>query len=279
MTHERIYLDPTDDRVWIDTYLLDLCVQPHPAILIMPGGAYCSICDDREGEPIALAFAAMGYHAFVLHYRVGREGDVYPCQLTDAARAMLYIRQHAEALRLDPARVYAAGFSAGGHLCGCLATVDRDPALLAALGTTAETVRPTAVALAYPVVTLRGDTHLPTFLHLLGRAEPTFTEQERQCLSLESRLGEATAPMYLWHTAEDEAVPPVGTLRLAEALLRAHIPMQLSIFPYGPHGVALANTVTARSPLSTGGDVQPAAQGWVGAADAFFKSLKSRSCS
>ena len=38
-----------------------------PAVLVCPGGAYLG-CSDREGEPVALRFAAMGYHAFVLRY-------------------------------------------------------------------------------------------------------------------------------------------------------------------------------------------------------------------
>ena len=38
-----------------------------PAVLICPGGAYLN-CSDREAEPVALRFAAMGYHAFVLRY-------------------------------------------------------------------------------------------------------------------------------------------------------------------------------------------------------------------
>ena len=38
-----------------------------PAMLVVPGGGrrYCS---DREGEPVALAYMAQGFNAFVLRY-------------------------------------------------------------------------------------------------------------------------------------------------------------------------------------------------------------------
>ena len=41
-----------------------------PAALIFPGGGY-QYCSDREAEPVALAYLAEGYNAFVLRYTVG----------------------------------------------------------------------------------------------------------------------------------------------------------------------------------------------------------------
>lgn len=40
-----------------------------PAMLIMPGGAYC-MCSDREGEPVAIKFLDAGFVSFVLSYSV-----------------------------------------------------------------------------------------------------------------------------------------------------------------------------------------------------------------
>ncbi len=54
--------------VWGDSPEL-LKGKARPAVLICPGGGYFSCCD-REAEPVAFAFAAMGYHTFVLRYSV-----------------------------------------------------------------------------------------------------------------------------------------------------------------------------------------------------------------
>ncbi len=62
--------------VWMDSPDL-LAGKKRPAVLICPGGGYFN-CSDREAEPIALRFAAMGYHAFVLRYSTYTEGGAFP---------------------------------------------------------------------------------------------------------------------------------------------------------------------------------------------------------
>jgi acetyl esterase/lipase len=61
---------------------------------------------------------------FVLRYRLLREdadgnsiGYTRDDALADAAAAMTYIRQHAGEYGVDPGKVGAMGFSAGGDLC------------------------------------------------------------------------------------------------------------------------------------------------------------------
>lgn len=65
MLVEKIQLDDNNPNVTLTTYVLDDSVElsagkKRPAILICLGGAYLN-CFDREGEPVALRFAAMGY--------------------------------------------------------------------------------------------------------------------------------------------------------------------------------------------------------------------------
>ena len=71
-----------------------------PSIIVCPGGGYTFV-SDREGEPVALAFAARGYNAFVLKYSVAPAH--YPTQLAEAAAAaaMDLAGETAEALRLQ----------------------------------------------------------------------------------------------------------------------------------------------------------------------------------
>ena len=50
--------------------------MPHfrqrPLVLVVPGGGYTHV-SPRESDPVALQFAAAGYHTAVLHYAVGGE--------------------------------------------------------------------------------------------------------------------------------------------------------------------------------------------------------------
>ncbi len=271
MKHERIYLNPSDDRVFIDTYITELG-KNKDAMLVIPGGGYTAVCTEREGEPVALEFVSQGYNAFVLNYRVGREGDVFPCQLLDAAAAMIYIRDHAEEFKINKNRVFALGFSAGGHLCGTLATMYDYPEVKAAFGDDYKKVRPTGVTLCYPVVTMDQPTHAFSFEHLLGKPESEFTDAENQRYSLEKIVNSETAPMFVWHTVEDTLVPINGSLKLALSLTDNKVPYRMTVLPYGPHGLVLSTKVTeAGNPEY----VHPFGVCWVKQAVEWMETLKS----
>ena len=87
-----------------------------PAILVLPGGGY-EFVSQREAEPVAIEYYREGFDAFVLDYDVAPDAH-YPCQIKEAAMAMMYIRKNAEELDVLPDKIAEIGFSAGGHLCG-----------------------------------------------------------------------------------------------------------------------------------------------------------------
>ena len=103
----------------LDGYILDCELllgqeKSRPAIVVIPGGGYL-YCSPREGEPVALAYAARGFHAFILRYSVGWDAaDFSP--LNEVSWAIGYIREHAAQWHIDPDKIAACGFSAGGHL-------------------------------------------------------------------------------------------------------------------------------------------------------------------
>ena len=270
MRHERIYLNENDERVFIDTYISDHG-DMKDALLVIPGGGYGTVCTDREGEPIALDFFAKGYNCFVLNYRCGRETDRYPAQIIDAGSAMIYIKEHSEEFKINPKRVFAVGFSAGGHLCGSLATMFEYPEVKEAFGEKAAMIRPTGVILAYPVTITRDNTHAPSFKNLTGKPLSEFTDAERDKFSLDTAVTENTSPMFLWHTVEDQLVPVEGTLKLGLALTKAKVPYKMSIYPYGPHGIALGTKITYTGAPS----LQPLADSWTSEADAWMQSIAS----
>lgn len=266
--NERITLSD-DGRAYIDTYVTyNTSKTLRPAVLILPGGGYHGV-SPREGEPIALAFLAKGYNAFVLQYRVGEVGDVYPKQMVDASRAMLHIRENAEKYGIIPDKVYVLGFSAGGHLAGSLATMYDDPELLEILGVSSADIRPDAAVLCYPVITAYEPTHKGSFKNLLGKEFEEITDAEREKFSIEKRVNLNTPPMFIWHTAKDKGVPPVGSLRLTEKLIELDIAVTTRIYPYGGHGLSLGNGDTASAP----NHIQPIAAKWIDEATEFLATL------
>ena len=262
---KRIYLSDENDSVYIDAYLHSDNVA-RPAMLVIPGGGYGMVCEDREGEPIAKAFYERGYNSFVLNYRVAPAR--YPAPLLDGARAIAYVRSHADELRLLNGRVATVGFSAGGHLVGLLATHYERAAEL--LCVNADLVKPTASIYAYPVVSCRCPSHGGSFENLSGKPLSEFTDEDKELYSIECGVKADTPPAFIWHTATDEAVPVYGSLLLAEAYVRACVPISLHIYPYGTHGVALGNEITK---CGNPAWIQPLAQGWVDYASEFLKTV------
>lgn len=270
MLHERVYLDKSDDRVYIDTYVVNDRSHKHPAMLVIPGGGYSQVCTDREGEPIALSFVAKGFNAFVLNYRVG-SFDVYPNQLIDASRAIVHIRDNADKYAIDKEHVYAVGFSAGGHLAGSLAIMHDEPEVLETLGIERMYNRPDAAILAYPVVSAMLNTHPASFSNLTGISYDHIHDNVREKLSLEYRASADSAPLFIWHTAEDQLVPIDGSMALAKRYVDLGIVTTFRLYPYGKHGVALANDITVRDdPYAA----QPLAEGWIDESVMWINTLK-----
>ena len=90
--------------------------EERPAILAIHGGAWRS-GDKGWGENIADELCPFGYVIFSVNYRLSSvPGNVWPAQIDDVQAALRYIREHAAEFRIDPARIAALGFSAGGHL-------------------------------------------------------------------------------------------------------------------------------------------------------------------
>lgn len=243
MINNIIQLRPDDPDITLTTYVANAPSPIRSAVLVIPGGGYGCICDDREGEPIALAFLAAGINAFVLRYSVGKKA-LFPRPLVDASLAMQHIRTHAEEYHTDPNRVFACGFSAGGHLCGALGSLWHLDSVREALpDMPAGMNRPTGMILCYAVLTAFEKPHKGSYINILGTDSPTDEQLDRY--SIDKHIDERTCPAFLMHTANDQVVPVENALCTAQALSAAKIPFEMHIFPDAPHGVALGNWQTA----------------------------------
>ena len=93
---------------------------PFPAVLVVHGGAW------RAGSRTQLtmyakSLARRGFACFSIDYRLAPRHKS-PAQIEDCRDAVRWIRQHAGEYRVDPGRIGAIGYSAGGHLVSLLAT-------------------------------------------------------------------------------------------------------------------------------------------------------------
>ena len=204
-----------------------------PAIIICPGGGY-DYLSPREGEPVALRFLSAGYAAFVLEYEVQ---TAYPEPLVQAGMAIKYLRENAAKYGIDKNHIAAVGFSAGGHLAGSFATLYGEEEITSRLGAAPSSLRPDAVILSYPVITMeKGITHDGTQMHITGGSKEFITK-----LSLENAVNENSSPAFIWHTRTDDCVPVGNAYRMALAYQAAGAAYELHIFEHGCHGLSLAD--------------------------------------
>jgi acetyl esterase/lipase len=213
------------------------------AVMIAPGGGYRWVVIDKEGYELGRWFAARGVTAFVLFYRLPGEGwaagpDV---ALSDAQRAMRLIRRRAAAFAIDPARVAAMGFSAGGHVCADLATRFDVPTYRAVDAADALSARPDAAAPIYPVVSMSGPhAHAGSREKLLGPAPSPDLERAH---SPHLNVRPDTPPCFLLHAADDDDVPLENALLLHGALRAQRVPVELHVFEHGGHGFGLRKAI------------------------------------
>lgn len=294
MIHETIYLYEGRTDVTLTTYLLAdsgemLAGGSRPAVLICPGGAYLA-CSDREAEPIAMAFATMGYHAFVLRYAIyggevfekgfadmqPKEECQYPAPMREIGQAMMIIKENASRWLVDADRVAICGFSAGAHNCAMYATHWHLPVITDFFGKEKELFRPAACILAYCISDYiymkeytSQDIGAKEFfgaanMSYLGRKD--VSEEQLLEVSPARCVTAETPPTFLWATAEDELVPVQHSIRMAHALADEGIPFELHIFEEGSHGLSLATQASSGCRSQINADVAK----WVGLADAWL---------
>jgi acetyl esterase/lipase len=212
----------------------NISAEKRAAIMVCPGGGYGMLAD-HEGAPFAKLFASKGMVSAVLTYRVAP--NQFPAPYADAVRAMRIMRSRAAELGIDPERIGIMGFSAGGHLASTVATqpdMYKDPADDLAGKISA---KPNRVILGYPVISFGEFTHAGSVKNLLGDNP---TADQRKQFSAELHVTAATPPAFIFHTADDAAVPVQNAFLFAEACVKNNVPLALHIYPKGRHGVGMA---------------------------------------
>jgi acetyl esterase/lipase len=177
-----------------------------------------------------------GIHAFVLQYRVAPHR--HPEPLMDASRAIRLVRRHAAEWNILPDHVAILGFSAGGHLTASAGTLWEKYDFRGVDDLAPVSNRPDAFAPCYPVISTGPHAHRGSFENLTGAYPPPGGLKEE--LSLELQVTPRTPPCFLWHTADDDAVPVENSLLFAQACRRQGVPFELVVYPKGHHGLGLA---------------------------------------
>ena len=188
-------------------------------VIVLPGGGYHRHAP-HEGEPVAAWLRTLGLEASVFEYPVLTR---HPAVVHAVAAEVARMRE------AGATRVGLLGFSAGGH----------------AAGQTALTVDGVDFAiLGYPVVSMLLETHAGSRENLIGLdASPEL----RAATSLEKLVTASSPPFFVWHTADDAAVPVEHAYLLGQALAAKGVKHAVHVFQHGRHGLGLAEGTGAEA--------------------------------
>ena len=181
----------------------DFHFQKRPAMIVIPGGGY-SWCSDREADAVAFAYLKAGYQAFILRYSIG-EYNTWPNPLEDYEMTMELIEKRSEEWGIDTTRIAAVGFSAGGHLCACAATIAKR--------------KPAAAILVYPAI-------LKEVCDICQLGMPRPNEQ----------VTADTCPCFIVAARDDHTVDVKNSILMQLALAEHEVPFESHIYSYGGHG-------------------------------------------
>ena len=240
---------------WID--------KKKPAILVVPGGSYL-YCSDREGLPVAYNFLVRGYQTFVLNYHVGEEAE-YPQVFTDMARAVKYIKAHADELGIDKNEISAVGFSAGGHLVGTYGALIDNKQFQEDMGMTGDELRIKNILLGYPAISLgpivEGINKLGAF-HAVGKIFRNYEEIKDGYAMAHKDMPRT----FIFHSLDDDLVPAGKVVEYVQRLVDIGVDVEFHLLNKGGHGFSTGDNLT-----NHGRDLPVRISSWIDACDKWIK--------
>lgn len=216
--------------------------QTKPAVIVCPGGSYCWLDMNIEGDSTAQWLQANGINAFVLRYRVAEIaaycvgyrviglGSKYPNMVRDVEKALEHVYTHADEFNVDTTRIGVMGFSAGGHLTMASWTYNQTA------------YKPAFLCPIYPVVTMkRPYVHHRSRRGALG-VWGQWNRTMQDSLSIEQHITPDCPPVFLVNCEDDPVVKYQNSVLLDSALTANGVEHTYIRYATGGHGFGGSDT-------------------------------------
>ena len=171
-----------------------------------------------------------GYTVFCVHHGSSPR-YLLPDMVPDTKLALRVIEERAAEFKVDPKRLGAFGFSAGGQLALCLGMTDDAEKPLEG----EERSGIAAIAVSFPVSDLRGIGNPENPLRK-GIPALRITEPQAEACSPILLVRPHVPPTLVIHGNRDRFIPLVCSERLCESLTKAGVDNELIVIPGGDHG-------------------------------------------
>lgn len=210
---------------------------PLPCVLVIHGGGWAA--GNKEGHNnLTWEFAKRGYVSATVGYRLVPKA-FFPAQIEDVKCAVRYLRANAEKWGVDPKRIGATGFSAGGHLSMILGVMGKGDGLEGEGGHAEQDSQVNAVV-AFFGPTDFVNVEFPEasrgiVSRWLGGAREEKKEEYRKASPI-TYVSKGDAPTLLIQGTKDPLVPHDQAYRMADALTAAGVPGRVDLILGAGHG-------------------------------------------
>lgn len=219
-TKDEVFTNKFSNTSSLDLYIYKADKEKNngKCIVFFPGGSYKTVSFPKR---IAENFAKEGITTVIVKYRCPNNG-YYWVSLEDAIESLRYIRENSERLDINPEKIGVAGSSAGGHLAAWVS--NKAP----------EELRPKYCILFYGAV-VRG-TWWAGQGGTIAQGGKDITPVTMEKLVCVDMVNENTPPTILFHSDDDDNVPPLSPTEYYIALKQYGIKASLHMYPSGGHG-------------------------------------------
>ena len=224
------------------------------AVLVVPGGGFTykqsdldGVGKQAEGDMVAKFLNEAGISAFVLWYRTNPYA--FPVPLVDMQRAVRFLRYNADAYGIDPDKISAIGFSAGGYEIAGLMNIlhgenrfpaDYQPDEIDAVSDKLETA-----GLIYPCVSFK--CLIPMMNACFPYSEldtPSKVQAKYDEYSCIENFCATDTPQFLCYGAKDMAIPSEHTEEYVAELKENRVDHEILYLPHANHGFGANPVIT-----------------------------------
>ena len=212
---------------------------PYPAIVVIHGGAWRA-GNKADVRPILPQFAQRGYIAISPQYRFCPK-DTFPAQVHDVKAAVRWLKVNAKKYKVDPERIGAMGFSAGGHLALMLGLTSPADGLEGDVTAGGPDSRVKAVVNYFGPTDLAAkdipDISKPLVKDFLGGTPQDKPEAAAKASPL-TFVSKDDAPVLTFQGTKDPLVPFTQATKLAQAMSAAGVSGRVELLVGAQHGWA-----------------------------------------
>jgi acetyl esterase/lipase len=210
---------------------------PFPAVVVIHGGAWRG-GNKADVRPLLPLFAQRGYVAISPQYRFCPK-DPFPAQVYDVKAAVRWLKGNAKKYKVDPDRLGAIGFSAGGHLALMLGVTGPADGLEGDVSAGAPDSRVKAVVNYFGPTDLAAS-DIPPISKPLVKDFLGGTPQEKPAAAAKASpitfVSKDDAPVLTFQGTKDPLVPFNQAIKLADAMSTAGVPGRVELMVGAQHG-------------------------------------------